>query len=364
MTMRYISLVTVFCASFLSSCVSTQILKIEPPNPQNGIVWKITTNHAVFGEPTTTRVITGEFSVKITGPSGEIFDHLASKNLISYGSDGVARLSVADTGGGIDSIKLAKVSLSPEWQSRYDNGEKVQVPEIEDISFLVAHTKDKTELKAVGFSDPYNIVVGFQSKHEPERPMRLLKEREEKAAEEKIRIDAEQKILREKELAEKRSIRERKLNDLNKVASYTEGKGCAFAFALIVKASRSNYLISPAYYCVTDLTDGAGTINERSGCAYAQLDGETGRYSSPYRFPMPMREGQQCSKTSISELLNLTHLGNDSVSYLSSCATNIVDFLTCQLVRDDGDTEFVLLNNRFNVPVPSGIIPLEGMNRN
>lgn len=229
------------CTTSFSSCVSTKLLKIEPSNPETHIVWKKITKHewcragwspaekdkkdwlgcfllfpiAIFtawAPPTVATEVSGEFSVKITGPSGEIFNHLSSRNLISYGKDGVAKLRVYSSEYG-SLAELAKVSISPNWQSRYDNGESVQVPEIAEISFVGKNQGKKTELKATGkysvnpyrttgFPDPYNIVVKYETKYDPDRPAQILKDiqikqQAELLAQEKMRLEQEQKKMEE-----------------------------------------------------------------------------------------------------------------------------------------------------------------------
>jgi len=180
------------CAALLSSCASTQITKVGPSNPHNNIVWKITTKS--FGKPKALTEVFGEFSVKITGPAGEIFERLSSPNLVSYEVDGTAKLRVTVSKEGLPkSLVLATVNLSPNWQSRYDNGEKVQVPEKAEISFLGEQSVNSAILKADGFPDPYSVVVRYKAKHDPKRPARLLKERKEREAAEQRAREAENK---------------------------------------------------------------------------------------------------------------------------------------------------------------------------
>lgn len=219
-----------FCTTFFSSCVSTKILKVAPSNPENKIVWKRTTRHhwcregwglarpnekdwfgcfvlfpfAIFtawGPPTVATEVSGEFSVKITGPSGEIFDHLSSKNLISYGKDGIAKLRVYSSEYG-SHAELARVSISPNWQIRFDMGERVQVPETAEISFTGEDRGTKTEIKAPGFPDPYNIIVKYETKYDPDRPAQILKDiqikkQAELLAQEQRRLAQEQKKMEE-----------------------------------------------------------------------------------------------------------------------------------------------------------------------
>lgn len=200
------------------------------------------------------------------------------------------------------------------------------------------------------------------------REKRLELERREKAAAEEIRIKLEKKRLLEEARAEQDKIHKAALSELSKIASYAESKGCVFALAMIrYPYGRDPYRISNEYLCVFNGSKGAGTINERAGCAVVNLNGQTGEFNLLGGLPIHMLDGQACSKRTVQELLNSDHYGDIDVKRIAKCATNVLDMGICparELASGSGrevHLDFVAVSNEFHVSLPSDIYSLDLM---
>jgi len=219
---------------------------------------------------------------------------------------------------------------------------------------------------------------------EREEAARILQKKKEEA----VKLEAERQK-KEKEAAEKMAAEEvlrqnhrAMLNDLDKVASYVDKKGCDYALAIVFHPygdsdyrnqglaihgfqpqDAKKHLINTRYLCVAELTEGAGTINERSGCAIGMVDGDNGKFLSLGRFPIPMLEGQSCSKKSVTTLLNLEEIEGVPVNRLARCATSILESVTCPMkeMAASKHPEFIVVLNKFNVPLHPDTISLDSI---
>ena len=385
----------------LTSCATTA--RLASTSADNRLTWNETSKHGK-----TCADVSGVLHIRITGPNSEPFDHLiggSDVGSVEYDrNSGVATLTFEKGAQHdfTDSLELATFYPSADWQERYDKGEQVQASDTEKIGLLGIRNGGNVELKAMRytkgvpaeFPDAYRIVVNYETKYDPERPARLAKERDEKAAAEQIRaqeeqrriqvaeqeerrrIQAAEKIAAEAEKADLRRIRKEELEDLNKAASYVENKGCVFALASVQYPFKSyavkGYLLSSRYLCVSNMTMGSGTINEKSGCSVVNLDGKTGRFTPliSNELPVSMLEGKACSKAVVNELLNLDHIGQFKLNQMNVCGKNILDASTCDITGGRGQygyrflPEPIVLLNEFNVTVPTRAVSLEEIRRN